>query len=74
MALTLTHVRVVQQFPDRPVEPVIALVAVDARRVVPAVLAHAASFVLAVDVDRQVRRVRRVVVDATFGMAKAVAS
>jgi len=52
---------------------VVALVAIDAPRVIPAILAHAASFVLAVYVDGLVRRVRGVVVDAGLGMAEAVA-
>lgn len=71
--LTSTHVRLVEQLADRPVIAEVALVAVDAGRVVPAVLAHAASLVSAVHVDRQVRRVRRVVVHAMLGVPETVA-
>lgn len=71
--LTLTHVRLVQQFPHGPVITVHASVAVDARREVPTVLTHAASLASAVDVDGQVRRVRRVVVRASLRMTETVA-
>jgi len=68
----LTHVRRVQRFAHGPVIAVHAFVAVDARREVPAVLAHAAALVFAVYVDGQVRRVRRVVVRASLRVTETV--
>lgn len=74
LKLTSADVSLVPVSPGGSVEPVLALVAVDALRVVSAILAHAPALVDPVNVQRVASQVHLFVVFTSIAVSMAVAS